>query len=402
MVCPCCQGTVREGEEVVVCRACATVHHQACWAAAGGCGSYICAPGRREGNTPLNADLKISWSDLHGAAPLPVAGPRTIPVPPSSPPRTSRLAIASLICAVAGIPFFGLITGMVAVLLGSLALGSIRGTRNRGVVLSVLGILLGMADVVGWLVFLSFYLGHPAPVFTGREFHFDREALEGLDPKIGRAMRANVLIQGRRLLGGTLGSGVILTLGGGKALILTNRHVVDPNFSAELPAGGEGRAGDTPLDVTLVDQNVRSGRVVWLAPAGIDLALVEITRPTDEARAARWDPGRRPPRVGESVFAIGNPLGLGWTHTQGAVSQLRVHETGGRRVPVIQTQAVLNAGNSGGGLYDSDGYLVGINTWAEDKRVSEGLGFAISLETLKSLRPPGLDLDAGGKEGKQP
>ena len=55
---------------------------------------------------------------------------------------------------------------------------------------------------------------------------------------------------------------------------------------------------------------------------------------------------------------------------------------------VIQTTAPINAGNSGGGLYDSDGALIGINTWTEDKQTSEGLGFAISADYIFKNVPP--------------
>ena len=57
-------------------------------------------------------------------------------------------------------------------------------------------------------------------------------------------------------------------------------------------------------------------------------------------------------KVGETVFAIGNPHRLGWTHTQGVISQLRTQDFDLHRVRVIQTQAAINPGNSGGGLYD--------------------------------------------------
>jgi 2-alkenal reductase len=100
-------------------------------------------------------------------------------------------------------------------------------------------------------------------------------------------------------------------------------------------------------------------------------------------------------RIGDAVFAIGNPHGLGWTHTQGTISQFRIREMAGRRLRIIQTQTVINPGNSGGGLYDKDGYLIGINTWTQDKRVSEGLNFAIALDALSAVPPPGLDLQAG-------
>ncbi|NQT40981.1 MAG: trypsin-like serine protease, partial [Planctomycetes bacterium] len=81
---------------------------------------------------------------------------------------------------------------------------------------------------------------------------------------------------------------------------------------------------------------------------------------------------------------------LGWTHTQGAISQFRIQGHGLRRIRVIQTSTAINQGNSGGGLYDAQGDLIGINTWTQDKRVSEGLNFAIALSSLLELDPPPL------------
>ena len=88
------------------------------------------------------------------------------------------------------------------------------------------------------------------------------------------------------------------------------------------------------------------------------------------------------------MFSIGNPHHLGWTHTRGVISQLRLHRRGSRTVRIIQTDTAINPGNSGGGLFDKDGMLIGINTWTNDKRVSEGLSFAIALVSFLSLDPP--------------
>src|SRR5205085_2723865 len=136
-------------------------------------------------------------------------------------------------------------------------------------------------------------------------------------------------------------------------------------------------------------QAAAAGRVVWLAEHGIDLALVRVNGNTQQARAALWEP-HRPVHVGDPVFAIGNQHGLGWTHTQGAVSQVRRQHADGQAIRVLQTQTAINPGNSGGGLFDREGYLLGINTWTNDKRVSEGINFALALDTLLDLHPPGL------------
>jgi serine protease Do len=127
-----------------------------------------------------------------------------------------------------------------------------------------------------------------------------------------------------------------------------------------------------------------------MAPGQIDLALVRAPcSATSLGQAAPWQKGR-PMRVGAPVFAIGNPHYLGWSHTQGVISQFRSRTYDSRRVRIIQTQAAINPGNSGGGLYDLEGYCLGINTWTADKSISEGIGFAIALDTLFDLAPPPL------------
>ena len=202
--------------------------------------------------------------------------------------------------------------------------------------------------------------------------------IQELEPPLQRAMRANVLIERSGGLGGPGRQGdrlgVILQIDRGEALIVTNRHVVDDDFPSRattttmpttFPAWADCRSGCS------ASREVE-GRVVWLAPGQIDLALVRSRcLGSSQARDAAWQKGR-PMKVGESVFAIGNPYRLGWSHTQGVISQLRTQDFDSRQVRVIQTQAAINPGNSGGGLYDHEGYLLGINTWTADKRVSEG------------------------------
>jgi serine protease Do len=220
--------------------------------------------------------------------------------------------------------------------------------------------------------------------------------IKDLEPGLQRAMRANVLIErpvGMAALGGkAMGSGVILRIDRGEALIVTNRHVVDDDFpSSRDDAGLSARLSQLGrLTVKILGPIQCEGQVVWLAPDQIDLALVRVTYDASgQGRQATWQQGR-PIKVGEQVFAIGNPHRLGWSHTQGVVSQLRTQAFGSRPVRVIQTQAAINPGNSGGGLYDHDGFLIGINSWTADKSVSEGIGFAIALDELLELSPPQL------------
>jgi Trypsin-like peptidase domain/Prokaryotic RING finger family 1 len=414
--CPHCSIEVAVGDPVVVCQACGTVHHQSCWQARGGCGSYHCAPARRPELASNRSEpvLLITAAEIDRAIPMGAGGrPHRAgavalgpdgrmrgPVPSSPGGRgsnrvkISRLAIASLACAIAGIPL-ALVGGLVAVLLGILALGAIHSGARRGIGLAVPGLLLGVLDVAGWAYLLSVVPWHAvAPDAMFSDPPPDVADIQELDPPLQRAMRANVLIRRRHglaLLGGkAIGSGVILRVEGGKALIVTNRHVVDPKFPSDHDNSAAQLTRLGRLTVRILGQPDTEGQVIWMAPGQIDLALVRAPcSATSMGQAAPWEKGRAM-RVGEPVFAIGNPHDLGWTHTQGVISQFRNRTYDSRRIRVIQTQAAINPGNSGGGLYDQQGYCLGINTWTADKSISEGIGFAIALDTLVDLAPPPL------------
>jgi S1-C subfamily serine protease len=310
------------------------------------------------------------------------------------------LAVASFVTALVGIPIFGLITGLVAIVLAALALGAIRTGNQRGLVWAASGLILGLLDTVGWAIFLAmFFMGGPGEVHLEGLLP-DLSTFKDLDPKIDRAMRSNVLIQGRAGLGMHVGSGVILRIKDGWADVLTNRHVADPDFAADPHNVRSGGAAGN-LTVQLVGQASEHGTLTWLAPDRIDLAIVRVPCMTDEARSAHWKK-ESSLKVGDAAFAIGNPHGLGWTHTQGAISQFRIKESGVHRIRIIQMQTAVNPGNSGGGLYDQQGSLIGIVTWTQDKRVSEGLNFAISLQSVLPLLPGDLAEPAAKKDGIKP
>ena len=110
--------------------------------------------------------------------------------------------------------------------------------------------------------------------------------------------------------------------------------------------------------------------------------------------------GRPPPvplgtshdlKVGQKVFAIGNPFGLDWTLTTGIVSALDRSLAGdnGRTIEhLIQTDAAINPGNSGGPLLDSAGRLIGINTAIySPSGASAGIGFAVPVDTVNRVVP---------------
>jgi S1-C subfamily serine protease len=169
--------------------------------------------------------------------------------------------------------------------------------------------------------------------------------------------------------GAGTGSGVILDTAGH---IVTNYHVVQ----------GAGQ-----LDVKLADGTVATATVIGTDP-GDDLAVIKI-----DPAGAKLTPAiladTSELRIGDSVVAIGNPLDLEATLTEGVVSGLgRVLSDGNGRPlrELIQTDTAINPGNSGGGLFDTNGHLVGITNALENPAGQDafsGIGYAIPASTLR-------------------
>ena len=170
--------------------------------------------------------------------------------------------------------------------------------------------------------------------------------------------------------GRSTGTGVIVSSEG---YIVTNSHVVE-----------NARA----LSVQLTDDRVLSAMLVGEDPVS-DLAVLYIEAP-DLVAAEFGDSGAL--RVGDTVAAIGDPLGidLRGTMTDGIVSAINRDVTlGGRTLTLIQTNAALNSGNSGGPLINCYGQVIGINTMKigtfTNQAGVEGLGFAIPSTTVKEI-----------------
>jgi len=129
--------------------------------------------------------------------------------------------------------------------------------------------------------------------------------------------------------------------------------------------------------------------------------LVGASRAHDLAVLRIGIEGRRPPplplgtshdlRVGQRVYAIGNPFGLDWTMTTGIVSALDRSlegEDGASIEHLIQTDSAINPGNSGGPLLDSAGRLIGVTTAIySPSGASAGIGFAVPIDTLNRVVP---------------
>ena len=160
----------------------------------------------------------------------------------------------------------------------------------------------------------------------------------------------------------------------GAGHIVTNDHVVE---------------GTSSLAVRFASGQVLRAQVVGTAP-NYDLAVIRVDNPrslpppiaigtSDDLKVGQW------------VFAIGNPFGLDQSLTTGIISALkrRLPTSGGREITnVIQTDAAINPGNSGGPLLDSAGRAIGVNTAIlSPSGTSAGIGFAIPIDSVNRVVP---------------
>lgn len=194
-----------------------------------------------------------------------------------------------------------------------------------------------------------------------------------------RVVPAVVSIEIRVGQSGGAGSGVVID---GDGYIVTNNHVVS------LAATNS----EAKLEVVFADQTRVAGRIVGRDPK-TDLAVVKVEVANPTVATLGTSEGLR---VGDSVIAIGSPLGLAGTVTTGIISAVnrpvRLDGEGtdtNAVIDAIQTDAAINPGNSGGALVDSGGAVVGINTairtLSESGGGSIGLGFAIPIDYVTAI-----------------
>ena len=174
----------------------------------------------------------------------------------------------------------------------------------------------------------------------------------------------------RKRMESSLGSGVIVSANG---YILTNHHVI---------------AGADDIVVELKDGRVSQASVVG-TDLDTDIAVLKIELNNLPKLVLTTSPGR----VGDLVFAIGNPFGVGQTVTMGILSATGRNQVGlANYEDFIQTDAAINPGNSGGALINVRGELVGINTAIFTRSGgSNGIGFAIPASIATDIMQELID-----------
>ena len=197
------------------------------------------------------------------------------------------------------------------------------------------------------------------------------------------------------------GSGIIISDDG---YILTNNHVVSSSESEAYYQVSEA----TKITVSLFNDDTQYEAKIVGTDEETDLAVIKIDASgLTKAEFADSDSIK----VGEFAMAVGSPLGLQSTITCGVVSAVNreVTDTDGKTYTLIQTDAAINAGNSGGALVNSEGKVIGVNTLKLTGNDVEGMGFAIPINSTTDItsqliqyskvrRPyigvTGMDLDA--------
>lgn len=184
--------------------------------------------------------------------------------------------------------------------------------------------------------------------------------------------------------------------------VVSRSTVMTPFRVAEQVGGGTGFIWDAQghvvtnnhvvqaqdIFVRLADGEDVRASVIGRAPQ-YDLAVLRLARAPNAPALALGESANL--RVGQSVFAIGNPFGLDRTLTSGIVSALerRLPTPDGREIAdVIQTDAAINPGNSGGPLLDSAGRVIGVNTAIySPSGAYAGVGFAVPVDTVRRVVP---------------
>ena len=173
------------------------------------------------------------------------------------------------------------------------------------------------------------------------------------------------------------GSGIIISEDG---YILTNNHIVSTSSDSDFYEVSEA----TKVTVTLFNDETEYEAKIIGTDEQTDLAVIKIDK-TGLTKAEFADSDNI--KVGEFAMAVGNPLGLQSSITCGVVSAVNreVTDSDGKTYTLIQTDAAINAGNSGGALVNSQGQVIGINTLKLQGEGIEGMGFAIPINSTEDI-----------------
>jgi S1-C subfamily serine protease len=211
-----------------------------------------------------------------------------------------------------------------------------------------------------------------------------RDKSAALPEPAARVMDATVVIvapdRDGDLRGASLGTGAVVAASEGRALIVTCSHVAIPYVAV-----GAFRDVAAALDVwvELADGRQAPGRVVWTAAPPLDVALVEVRvdSPPEPVPILRSTEGIE---ADEAVFFVPNPLRRGFRVDNGKVIRREGHDTPAGHFSLLFTTLPVEQGDSGSGLFDARGRLIGLNTWQRKSRF-EHQGISLPAEALAEI-----------------
>jgi len=177
------------------------------------------------------------------------------------------------------------------------------------------------------------------------------------------------------------GSGIIISEDG---YILTNNHVISSTTSSSSDNSYYQISEASKLTVTLFNDSTEYEAKIIGKDEQTDLAVIKIEK-TGLSKAEFADSDSI--KVGEFAMAVGNPIGMQSSVTCGIVSAVnrQVTDSDRKQYTLIQTDAAINSGNSGGALVNSEGKVIGINTLKLSGTGIEGMGFAIPINSTKDI-----------------
>ena len=173
------------------------------------------------------------------------------------------------------------------------------------------------------------------------------------------------------------GSGIIISEDG---YILTNNHIVSSSSDSDFYEVSSA----TKVTVKLFNDETEYEAKIIGTDEQTDLAVIKIDK-NDLPKAEFADSDNI--KVGEFAMAVGNPLGMQSSITCGVISAVNreITDSDGITYNLIQTDAAINAGNSGGALVNSEGQVIGVNTLKLQGEGIEGMGFAIPINSTEDI-----------------
>lgn len=400
-ICSVCYRTLSEGEYVVSCDYCNSLTHESCYKEHG-CGSESC---KLMSPHSEKTEIILTKEEVSNVMTVPenVKNPSEYLIEELNKKEKpfSKMAIfvgvfSLTIFFITFLTFFfknpiiikifflfSFLFGFLSLIFSCISLGLFsKNKRLRGLPLALTALFISVSTIsFGFVRFLLNYRTRFNIKNVVRKVDKEKvtKIIEKAAPHIQEPLKSNVCIQSGYYLSKSFGSGVVVKNKDSKTYIVTNVHVL--TAGSMVTSLNDAKRKTKDLSVSFYNGENQKAEILWVAPEGIDLALICCSTP-DKFNSSVKIGSSNDIRMGEKVFAIGNPMGLDWTYTEGVVSSFRNRQVGKYEISVIQIQTPLNHGNSGGGLYSDKGLLVGINTWIYEKAKTEGLNFSIAIDEL--------------------